>query len=355
MEKILTNIYFNPENPASFGGVNKLYKEAKNYTSKIKLSDVKNFLNKYDTYTLHKPTRRRYKTNKTIALAPDHMWQTDLTDMQRYATENDGFRYILFVIDVYTRQLFLKPLKSKHSSEVSKAFFEIITETNRFPAYVSSDFGKEYLGSEFQNMLKAFNIGYFTCNSPNKASLAERVQRTIKEKLFRYFTKFNTHRYINILEQFETAYNKSHHRMIATTPNKFYSNSIKMKDSTTTAMNIKPKFKKDAFVRISRVKENMTKGYAQGWTEEIFKINKVLTYKSSVPMYLLEDLQGEVLEGSFYEAEIQLVHYDPNAEFKIEKILGEKGKGKNRQLLVKWLGWPEKFASYINANTFKNL
>jgi hypothetical protein len=109
------------------------------------------------------------------------------------------------------------------------------------------------------------------------------------------------------------------------------------------------------YVRVSRTNENFRKGYEAGWSREVFKVVDIREFpRDGLKLYYLEDLDGEKIKGGFYKHEIQRVRFDPlNNEYKIEKIIGSKGRGKNKQYLVKWVGYPEKFNSYIKANELK--
>src|SRR5678816_2109561 len=94
-----------------------------------------------------------------------------------------------------------------------------------------------------------------------------------------------------------------------------------------------------------RQEERFRKGYESGWTTEVFKVHNIRPFsRDSLKLYYLKDLNGEKIKGGFYKQEIQKVRFNPvTHEYKIEKILATRGKGKNKQLLVKWRGYPAKF------------
>lgn len=110
------------------------------------------------------------------------------------------------------------------------------------------------------------------------------------------------------------------------------------------------KYKVGEYVRISKAKTVFEKGYEERWSEEIFKIHRILTYRQP-PVYELSDLEGEVIDGFFYEEEISVVKKNINEEeFIIDQILRTKGRGRNKQVFVSWRGYPEKFNSWIPAS-----
>ncbi len=95
------------------------------------------------------------------------------------------------------------------------------------------------------------------------------------------------------------------------------------------------------------------KGYEQNYTEEFSPYPRVFHVKP--PVYRLKDYDGDVIEGVFYEEELQKIIVSKNKSFKVEKILGQKKQGKSTLVLVKWVGWPSKFNSYIDKKTLLDL
>ncbi|XP_008560417.1 uncharacterized protein LOC103580451 [Microplitis demolitor] len=105
------------------------------------------------------------------------------------------------------------------------------------------------------------------------------------------------------------------------------------------------------YVRISKYKSVFEKGYELGYTEELSQRTKV-KLRQNIPIYELKDLNGEEMDGSFYEQELVRVNKDfEEDEFTIKKIIKSKGKGKNKQYFVKWQGYPDKFNSWVLAST----
>ena len=211
MEDLLRDIYFDPEHPASYGGKTKLKHVVKNQ------KHIDQFSQSEPSYTLHKPVRKKYLSAKTISHGVDQIWQLDLCVMENIQSYNDNYKYILFVLDVYSRFLFLEPIKSKHSQNTAEAFIKIVKQYNRLPGYLHTDAGTEFK-SHFAKLVNQLNIGHYVTGTINKASLVERAQRTIKERLYRYFTHKNTYRYIDVLPLFQKAYNNSIHRMTGAKP-----------------------------------------------------------------------------------------------------------------------------------------
>ena len=213
-KEVVDKFYFDVKEPCSYGGFSRFASKF----SHVGKKELKQYLEGEDAFTLHKPVRKKFPTRKTVAPSLDNVWQLDLTEMVKYSVYNDDVKYILFVIDVYSRYLWLKPLKDKKSKTVAIAVREIIEEDGRYPQMMWTDKGAEFLGQEFQDIVMEYSILYYNTFSVNKAAVVERVQRTIKERMHRYFTKMNTFKYIDILQDLAYSYNRSFHRIIKTTP-----------------------------------------------------------------------------------------------------------------------------------------
>ncbi|KAK3917789.1 Putative uncharacterized transposon-derived protein [Frankliniella fusca] len=344
MSSSLGDVYHAPADPASYGSVWKLW----NATGEKK-EKVTKYLQGEDAYTLHKPARRRFPRNVTYADNIDESWQTDLSDFQSLKNDNDGYSYILCVIDVFSKYGWATPIKDKSGSSITKGFQTIFKSTDRRPTRVFSDKGKEYINKTFQKFLKESDISYIHTHNPDiKCSIVERWQRTIKSKLFKRFTYTEQYRYIDgLLDDIVYAYNHTYHRSIKMRPVDVTPDRVlEVYNNLYHGMNNRrkmPQYKVGDYVRISREKQAFEKGYTWNWSEEIFKIVQVIPH--AVPVYRLEDLDQDPIEGTFYEMELQKVT-KPEA-FKIACIVRSKGTKGKRQHLVHWRGYLEKSRSWI--------
>ena len=184
----------------------------------ISLKTVKEWLKKQDTYTLHRPVKRKFKRNKVFVPRIDHQWDADLMDMQQIAKYNNGVHYVLLAIDIFSRFVWTVPLQTKQGAEVKKAF-ELIFSQGRTPGYLRTDKGTEFLNFNTQTFFKKYKVHHFvTQNEEIKANYAERAIKTIKMKIYKYFTANQTNTYIDKLPEFTQAYNNSVHRTIKMKP-----------------------------------------------------------------------------------------------------------------------------------------
>ena len=177
----------------------------------------------------------------------------------------------------------------------------------------------------------------YSTNNKGKSVVAERFIRTLKNKIYKYMTLISKNVYIDKLDDIVKDYNITYHKSIKMKP-------VDVKDNTY--INVKkevndknPKFEVGDHVRISKYKNIFTKRYMPNWSEEIFIIKKI---KNTVPWtYVINDLNGEEIIGTFYENELQKTD---QKEFRIEKVLKEK----TDKLYVKWKGYDNSFNSWID-------
>ena len=254
--------------------------------------------------------------------------------MQAFAKFNRGVKYLLAVIDVFSKYGWLIPLKDKTGKSVAWALKTIFEERKREKMWV--DKGKELYSTE----------------NEEKSSVVERWIRTMKEKMWKYFTANSTNVYMNVLSDLVKEYNNTRHSSIKMTPIKasnkeneltvwrnLYRDRLKIRD-------INPKFSVGDKVRISKKKKTFEKGYTTRWTEEIFTIAEV--QRTQPPTYKIVDLNGEEIKGTFYEPELQKTSQEL---FRIEKII-KRGKKKS---LVKWKGYSDDFNSWVDNKDIVNI
>ena len=308
-----------------------------------------------DAYALHKTARVHFKRNKVIVGDIDDQWQADLVDMQQYSNYNAGYKYILTVIDILSKYAWAVALKGKSGSQVSKAFKNIFKKDGRVPRKLQTDRGKEFLNKKLAAVLKKRGVYHFITNNEVKASVVERFNRTLKTKMWRYFTSNNTFKYRDVLADLIKSYNHSYHRIIQTRPvdvkpsnalavwRRVYGSALKAPPKEVTHL-----FMKGDHVRVSRTKGTFEKGYEQTFTDEIFIIEEVVK-RSGRPMYRLVDFHGEPVIGGFYPEELQKVSNRKDRVYRIEKIIRRRTNKKKKSYLVKWRGWPPKFNSWVAA------
>ena len=353
-EKYLSDLYYDTSGSGGLGGVERLYRRVKR-EGKFPMSrgEVKEWLMTQDAYTLHKPARKRFPRNIYFADGIDQTWQMDLIELQRLAKFNKGYRYILVCIDVFSKYAWARPLKDKKGPSVRAALRDIF-EKGRQPTQLQSDKGKEFLNKDVRNLLKERNVHFFTTQNPDtKAAIVERFNRTLKERLFRYFTGANTSEYRRVLQSVVDSYNNSYHRSIERAPASVNKDNESTVWKTLYGHLIRKRKRRrktkllDAgdIVRISVEKLPFRKGYLPQWSEELFVVEKRLD--KTIPVYVLKDFNDEKIEGTFYGWEIQKVTKDKDSLFKVERVVRKRKRNGTTEYFVKWLGWPDKFNSWV--------
>ena len=265
--------------------------------------------------------------------------------MQAFAKFNRGVKYLLAVIDVFSKYGWLIPLKDKTGKFVASALKTIFEE--RKPEKMWVDKGKEFYNKDVKDLIELYST-----ENEEKSSVVERWIRTMKEKMYKYFTANSTNVYIDVLPDLVKEYNNTRHSSIKMTPVKaskkeneltvwrnLYPDRLEIRD-------INPKFSVGDKVRISKKKKTSEKGYTTRWTEEIFTIAEV--QRTQPPTYKIADLNGEEIKGTFYEPELQKTSQEI---FRIEKVI-KRGKKKS---LVKWKGYSDNFYSWVDNKDIVNI
>ena len=201
-------------------------------------------------------------------------------DVSSLAHFNKGYKFLLTCIDVFSKFSWVVLLKNKTGESLVNGF-QIILDTGRSPKKLQTDKGTEFLNRNFQSFLKEKNIHFFNTNSELKASAVERFNRTLKTRMWKYFTAKNTCVYIDILQDVVQGYDNSYHRSIGQTPSsvsllnmgqvrrRLYGNSWKKPKREL-------KFKLGDQVPISKSCRTFKKGYLPSWTQEIFTVTKII-------------------------------------------------------------------------------
>ena len=300
------------------------------------------------SHELHKPKRVNFKRRRVILNHIDHIWGIDLITMIKYSKQNNNYKYILTVIDFFSKHSWCYPLKNKNYNEIINSFKDIFKKSKRKPKMIQSDEGSEFTNKQVQKFFNDNNIKwYHTYNRDIKCSICERFNRTILNKIYKNFTLNNNTVWIKDLNKLVKEYNNSYHRTIKMKPvdaSKKSNENIVRKNYNFEIITNKKKFKIGDKVRVSLLKNTFEKGYTSNWSEQIYVIYDIKS--SNVHYYYLKDLNGEKLDGTFYQEELLKTNINDNDFYVIEKIIKKVGN----KYLVKWRGYNDTFNSYVNEN-----
>jgi len=294
---------------------------------------------------------KQYRLTK--ANFKNHIWQLDLLDISPYKDDNDGNEYLLIAIDVFSRFAYAVPLKNKSAKSVINGL-KILFQQDK-PSVISFDRGKEFDNETVNKFLHNQKVFFFFLNPPIKGAIVERFNRTLWSLINKYQTLNNTLSFVNVLQDLLYNYNHKVHRTIKKAPvdvdeydQYHFSQMNEQKESKIKQVR---KFKVDDYVKISKERNIFDKEIAGYYTYEIFKVSKVIDSKPIT--YKLVDLKDEPIEGIFYSSELKKVNMPD--QYEVEKILDEKGTGRNKKYLIKWRGYSDKFNEWIPASQVKNI
>ena len=221
----------------------------------------------------------------------DKTWAADLVEMQAFSESNRGVRYLLTVIDVFSKYGWMLPLKVKTGKSVADACKEIFKKSKRKPEKLWTDKGREF----YNKHVKELGVEIYSTENEEIFSVVERWNRTMKEKMFKYFTANNTNKYIDVLDDFVERYNHTRHSSIKMTPVE----ASKKENEVRVYRNLYPdftrrpmraKFKTGDKVRILKKKGLFEKRFTPNWTE-VFAVSKI--QRTSPVTYKITDLNGE--------------------------------------------------------------
>ncbi|XP_026829805.1 uncharacterized protein LOC113563012 [Ooceraea biroi] len=287
--------------------------------------------------------------------------KADVVDVQSYARQNRGYRYILTIIDALSKYAWAVPLKRKSGSEVAGSFASMFRDTGRCPRNLHTDEGKEFYNSHlreltlkggacFRTLKIRYNftnlgINHYSTHSVMKASIVERFNRTLKNEMWKVVTFNGSYKWVDVLSRLVSEYNARRHRAIAMRPVDVTPTTAAQLLSTVykrVKIAAPAKFYAGDKVRVSKYKTVFAKGYTPNWSTEVFTVSKV--QRTNPVTYLLQDYSGKPISGGFYEHELLRARY-PDV-YLVEKVLRRRG---NKEY-VKWLGMDASHNSWISRN-----
>jgi len=291
--------------------------------------------------------RKNFQRRKYTVTGLNDLFQADLLVFDQYEKENDGFKYLLCIINCFSKKLYAQPLMNKTCKETADKsriiFKQIISDLKTGFNHISTDRGREFEGKQFQELCQEFGVKHYVIFSEKKAVFVERVQKTILLRLHKMMAKKITRRWIDLIQGVVENYNNSTHSTIKMPPNDV------TKDDEKRLLKLafhhpkvyhRPKFSVGQHVRISMLRNPFHKSYLQNYSHEIYTIHKVrVTYPNT---YILKDYNGHIISGSFYTEQLKAVK-DPDI-YLIDKVLKRRGN----KMLVKYSGFTE--PGWINAN-----
>jgi hypothetical protein len=356
--------YYDPKNPASFGGIKRLLKSLKQEHPNIKREDVVKWLHSQGPYTMYRFSRKQNyhrKPNRTSGI--DDSWAADLADFSSdpaMVRANAGHKYALIACDIFSKYGFVQPLKDKSGSTVTAAMKEIFTTSGRQPSNLVTDAGTEFLNAQMQNLLKLYGTKHITAYGPHKAAVAERLIRTIKTRLWKYFELNKTNVWVDVIGEFMKSYNRTVHSTTGLEPARTgidqsaqVMQMLKKREDKLfkkRAAAKKPRFKIGDVIRLAQFRSDKTnanmfrKGYLRRFSREYYKVvkrNTTYPYSYKLAKYSEPD---KVINGIYYEPEMQSITFSESQpkiqNIPVQKVLARRIVGGLAQSLVKFKDLP---------------
>ena len=284
------------------------------------------------------PQITKFRRERIIPLYKDETWSADLIDKSSLSKYNNNYKFILTVIDIFTKYAWAIPLKNKSGLSITNGFKLVLGENPqggsqpRKPEKLWVDRGSEFYNKTFKSLLKEYGTGkaasgisetasqieLYSTYSDLKAVFIERFNRTLLHIINKPMFINGDGNWVNILNDAVLTYNNNIHSTINMTPVDASNNPDQVK-YTFNFKNIKTKFKVGDYVRNADKRNIFSKGYTSNWNRELFKVNEVL--KTQPPTYKIEDINGEIIEGKYYEQELLKSEFDFESNNKVLESL----------------------------------
>lgn len=340
--------YLTPGHPTAFSGITNVQKF--NNLSRRKTDEILSTIN---SYTLHREYKKPRTTNPYYVYFLREHIQVDLIDFRALSKFNGGVNYIICAIDLFSRKLFVRTLKTKGGIETCLALTQIIDEMGGQIKKILCDRGSELKNQHVKRMLQNKGIKLLFPSSPIKAGVVERVNRSLQNLIYKCMTENETRKYVDKLTGLVQTYNARIHRKIKMSPDdaELDVNELAVRDAhnihytNVLHKKKKPKYKINDVVRIKLLGNKFQRGYEEQFSRETFKVVEV-KINMPIPMYILQSLNSdEIISGGFYSNELQKIKTDI---FKVEKVLKRRIRKGVPQIYVKWLDYDNRHNSWTD-------
>ena len=242
----------------------------------------------------------------------DDIWSLDILDLNDYGPENNrGYRYVLVVIDNFSKFGWTIPLKNKNAQTIRDSFENILISSKRYPNLIETDRGKEFYNIIFQDYLNKNNIKLYSRNSSYGAVFAERFNRTIRHLLKRLVFEKGESNWIDVLPTITKQYNN---RIHSSTKLSLRDASLKknegfvFKKLLDKRKKIKPKYQINDLVRVADLKKTFSKGDTTNWSYKLYKITEII--KDTIPSYHIDNLSERYNESLLKKTELTMEEND---------------------------------------------
>ena len=255
-----------------------------------------------------KPPKKYYSTNKTDVYHIDDTWSLDILDLKDYGPENNrGYRYVLVIIDNFSKFGWTVPLKNKNSQTIKDSFESFLLNSKRSPNLTESDRGKEFYNNIFQDLLNKNNIKLYSRNSSYGAVFAERFNRTMRDILKKIVFENGDANWIDVLQTITKQYNNRIHSSTKLSPKNASlkkNEGFVYKNLLDKRNKIEPKYQINDLVRTADLKKTFSKGDTTNWSYKFYKITEII--KDTIPSYKIDNLKERYNESLLKKTELTI-------------------------------------------------
>ena len=266
--------------------------------------NIKIFIN--EIYS--KPPKKKYATNKTDVYFIDDIWSLDILDLKDYGPENNrGYRYVLIIIDNFSKFGWTIPLKNKNAQTIKDSFENILKSSKRKPNLIETDRGKEFYNNIFQDFLNKNNIKIYSRYSSYGAVFAERFNRTIRDLLKKIVLEQGDAKWIDILPTITEQYNNRIHNSTKLSPKDASlkkNEGFVYKNLLDKRKKVKPTFQINDLVRTADLKKTFSKGDTTNWSYKLYKITEIIN--DTIPSYKIANLKERYNESLLKKTELTM-------------------------------------------------
>ena len=264
--------------------------------------NIKIFINKIYS----KGTKKFYATNKTDVYYIDDIWSVDILDLKDYGPENNrSYRYVLVIIDIFSKYGWTVSLKSRNAITIKDSFENVLISSKRKPYLIETDGGKEFYNNIFQEFLNKNNVKLYSRNVSLGAFFAERFNKTIRDLLKRPVFQKGDSNWIDDLQTITKQYNNRVHTSAKLSPKDASlkkNEGFVYKNLLDKRKKVNPKFQINDLVRTADLKRTFSKGDTTNWSYKLYKITEII--KDTIPSYKLDNLKERYNESLLKKTEL---------------------------------------------------
>lgn len=352
VKRDILRAYTTPGHPVAYSTPSRV---AKHFHVSEKVA--KEILEENDGYTLHREYKSPRHYNPYYVHSRREQVQADLIDIAKIKNNNRGVRFLLLLIDIFTKYMWVITLKSKAGGELQLKLRHWLANLDEKPKNMLTDRGNEFTNAGVQTLLRQNNVTWHPALGTLKAAIAERANKTLQILIYKYLTDNETLTYVNVLPDLVRTYNNRAHRTLkGMTPaqadqveneqqvqeifhEKYYKIGLLRKDNLPLKVGDMVRIKTEP-KKIS----SSSRAYAEQFHGPFYKITRI-NRTLPIALYYLRDFDsGEHIQGGFYKEELQRQRGDV---YKIEAILDRRTRRGRREILVKWKWFSDQWNEWI--------